>query len=104
MGGIARNLALFVAVLAVAGVARAAKPARDPFSTACTRLSVQDREELGARVQLLLRSSTEPSPQRIVLVCDERAAWLEWDGPPLQEFDVDATPGLVEGALDAIED
>jgi len=103
MGGRALNSGIFLMVLATGAGVQAQEAAHDPFSTACPRLSTRDKEELGARVQLLLRALAE-APQRVVLACDRKAAWLEWDGPPLQEFEVDTRAGLVEGALDAIED
>lgn len=89
--------------MATTAAVRAAGPAPKRFSTDCDRLSTGERHELSARVQLLLRTMAE-TPRRVVLGCDEESAWLEWDGPPEQEFEVDTSMGLVEGALDAIED
>lgn len=103
MGGRALKSAIFAAVMALSPALPAFGADQKPFAVDCYRLSRRERHELAARVQLLLRSLDEAPPRRIVLVCDRESAWLEWDGPPEQEFEIDESAGLVEGALDAIE-
>jgi hypothetical protein len=66
----------------------------------CVRLSAQARAELQARARLLLLGAGMESA-RIGVDCSRTASYLLWvDGSPTG---IDETSGLVEGALDAIE-
>ncbi len=68
----------------------------------CPRISADDAMELVARAKLALRA-LPPPPRAVVVGCDDAAAALIWDGPPLERRTIDESSGLVEGALEAIE-
>jgi hypothetical protein len=70
----------------------------------CDRLSPAQIEELAARMRILLRAvDPDKAPRTVTLVCDAAGNRLEWQGPPDEKLPVDDQPGLVEGALDALE-
>jgi hypothetical protein len=66
----------------------------------CPRLPGPNRAELHARARLLLLGAGMDAA-RVGVDCDVSAAWLVWvDGGKTR---IDETSGIVEGALDAIE-
>src|SRR5215831_19898509 len=66
----------------------------------CAQVTPTERGELQARARLLL-SSAGFDEARVEVVCDEQGAWLVWTDA--SRSGIDATSGIVEGALDAIE-
>src|SRR5882672_6270300 len=85
----------FMAALLVARPARASS-----VDVRCGRLTLQRRGELQARARLLLLGAGMDTA-RVTVDCDASASWLVWvDG---SRTTLDETSGLVEGALDAIE-
>jgi hypothetical protein len=65
----------------------------------CGRLSGADYEEIDARVQLLLRSETEPRPPPAV-VCEGKEAWVEWEG---RRFPILGRAPIAEEVIDIVE-
>lgn len=69
----------------------------------CERLDPERRDELRARMRLLLRSARRSAPSAVELRCDETTAWLVYEAGFRERIPVDEGNGLVEGALDALE-
>jgi len=88
--------AIVLAALLVAGEARA-----NPIVTRCARLTAKQSAELEARAELTL-STLERNDGAIIIDCDPWVSVLIWfDGSRRK---IDEGNGLVEGALDAIEE
>lgn len=83
---------------------RAAEPAPGPnphVQNRCPRLNGRAYDELDARVQLLLKSENESTARSLPgVVCEGKAAWVEWDG---QRFDIVGRAPLVDEVVDIIE-
>ena len=69
----------------------------------CERLSAEERDELDARVQLTLKARPDRPPKSIAIACDQSAASVLWDEPPLERIRVVEQPDLVEGVIEAID-
>ncbi|HYJ10438.1 MAG TPA: hypothetical protein VEX18_15545 [Polyangiaceae bacterium] len=79
------------------GAAAASEPAH--IENRCPRLSGSDYEEIDARVQLLLRSETEPRPLPAV-VCEGKEGWVEWEG---RRFPILGRAPIAEEVVDIVE-
>ena len=88
--------------LTFVGLVLSASPALgSSVEVRCHRLSGPNRAELQARARLLLLGAGMDTA-RIGVDCDGSTAWLVWvDGGKTR---IDETSGIVEGALDVIED
>src|SRR6266571_3903674 len=92
---ILRGICLFVGAFLIARPAHGSS-----VDVRCGRLTSQRRGELQARARLLLLGAGMDAA-RVTVDCDVSASWLVWvDG---SKTTLDETSGLVEGALDAIE-
>jgi hypothetical protein len=69
----------------------------------CRRFSVGEADELSARARLALGATSQPGPAEIEFGCDLDRAWIRWVGPPLEELPIDERWGVLEGALEALE-
>lgn len=98
------SFGISVSALAIAAIAVASsRPAwAADISFDCSRLDPRENEELAARLRLALRPSAAP-PGAILIACDEKRAWVVWNGPPLELVHVKEDGSLIEGVLDAIE-
>ena len=83
-------------------LARAAEGAE--LRVDCARLGPTETEELSARARLTLDASLPGrAPELVEVRCDPGRAWIRWVGPPVEELGIDERAGLVEGALDALD-
>ena len=69
----------------------------------CERLDRAARDELRARMRLMLRSAEKSAPVAVGVECQEDLAELIWQGAFVERIRIDETDGLIEGTLDALE-
>ncbi len=87
-------------LLTVAASANAAPAAGLEIVVQCARLTRAERDELDARLRLLI-GTTRGAPPRIELGCDEQKAWIDWSG---ENLPVRLGEPLTDEYLDVVED
>jgi len=72
----------------------------------CKRLEPEQADEFLARVRLVLRAARPDAlPLGVKAECSEDEAWILWKADAASErLSVEASPNLVEGFLDAVEE